>query len=38
VLGAFPWIVLMKTQPVKFALSGDGLCVGDDSSDAVSAE
>jgi arylsulfatase A-like enzyme len=28
----------MKTQPAKFTLSGDGLCVGFDSGDAVSAE
>jgi arylsulfatase len=28
----------MKTQPGKFTLSGDGLCVGFDSGDAVSAE
>jgi arylsulfatase len=28
----------MKTQPGKFTLSGDGLCVGYDSDDAVSAE
>jgi arylsulfatase len=27
----------MKTQPGKFTLSGDGLCVGYDSGDAVSA-
>jgi len=27
----------MKTQPGKFTLSGDGLCVGRDSGDAVSA-
>jgi arylsulfatase len=27
----------MKTQPGKFTLSGDGLCVGFDSGDAVSA-
>ncbi len=26
----------MKTQPGKFTLSGDGLCVGFDSGDAVS--
>ena len=26
----------MKTQPAKFTLSGDGLCVGYDSGDAVS--
>ncbi|WP_162946412.1 arylsulfatase [Chitinophaga barathri] len=26
----------MKTQPAKFTLSGDGLCVGFDSGDAVS--
>ena len=26
----------MKTQPGKFTLSGDGLCVGRDSGDAVS--
>jgi hypothetical protein len=25
----------MKTQPGKFTLSGDGLCVGFDSGDAV---
>jgi hypothetical protein len=29
---------LMKTQPGKFTLSGDGLCVGRDSGDAVSQE
>ena len=28
----------MKTQPGKFTLSGDGLCVGFDSGDAVSQE
>jgi arylsulfatase len=28
----------MKTQPAKFTLSGDGLCVGFDSGDAVSAD
>ena len=28
----------MKTQPAKFTLSGDGLCVGYDSGDAVSAD
>ena len=28
----------MKTQPAKFSLSGDGLCVGYDSGDAVSKE
>jgi arylsulfatase A-like enzyme len=28
----------MKTQPGKFTLSGDGLCVGWDSGDAVSGE
>src|SRR5262245_53788026 len=28
----------MKTQPAKFTLSGDGLCVGYDSGDAVSKE
>ena len=28
----------MKTQPGKFTLSGDGLCVGFDSGDAVSKE
>jgi arylsulfatase len=28
----------MKTQPGKFTLSGDGLCVGYDSADAVSHE
>jgi arylsulfatase len=28
----------MKTQPGKFTLSGDGLCVEFDSGDAVSAE
>jgi hypothetical protein len=28
----------MKTQPGKFTLSGDGLCIGYDSGDAVSAE
>jgi len=26
----------MRTQPAKFTLSGDGLCVGYDSGDAVS--
>jgi arylsulfatase len=26
----------MKTQPAKFTLSGDGLCVGYDSGDNVS--
>jgi hypothetical protein len=26
----------MKTQPGKFTLSGDGLCIGCDSGDAVS--
>jgi arylsulfatase len=26
----------MKTQPAKFTVSGDGLCVGFDSGDAVS--
>ncbi len=26
----------MKTQPAKFTLSGDGLCVGYDSADAIS--
>jgi hypothetical protein len=26
----------MKTQPAKFTLSGDGLCIGYDSGDAVS--
>ena len=26
----------MRTQPGKFTLSGDGLCVGYDSGDAVS--
>ena len=26
----------MRTQPAKFTLSGDGLCVGYDSADAVS--
>jgi hypothetical protein len=26
----------MRTQPAKFTLSGDGLCVGWDSGDAVS--
>ena len=26
----------MKTQPAKFTLSGDGLCIGFDSGDAVS--
>jgi arylsulfatase len=26
----------MKTQPGKFTLSGDGLCIGRDSGDAVS--
>jgi arylsulfatase len=29
---------LMKTQAGKFTLSGDGLCVGYDSGDAVSQE
>jgi arylsulfatase A-like enzyme len=28
----------MKTQPGKFTISGDGLCVGRDSGDAVSQE
>ena len=28
----------MKTQPGKFTLSGDGLCIGFDSGDAVSGE
>jgi len=28
----------MKTQPAKFTLSGDGLCVGWDSADAVSSQ
>jgi arylsulfatase len=28
----------MKTQPGKFTLSGDGLCVGFDSGDAVSQQ
>ncbi len=28
----------MKTQPGKFTLSGDGLCIGRDSGDAVSQE
>jgi arylsulfatase A-like enzyme len=28
----------MKTQPAKFTLSGEGLCIGYDSGDAVSAE
>jgi hypothetical protein len=28
----------MKTQPAKFTRSGDGLCVGYDSGDAVSKE
>jgi arylsulfatase len=28
----------MKTQPGKFTLSGDGLCVGRDSSDSVSED
>jgi arylsulfatase len=28
----------MRTQPGKFTLSGDGLCVGYDSGDAVSGE
>jgi arylsulfatase len=28
----------MRTQPGKFTLSGDGLCVGNDSGDAVSEE
>ena len=27
----------MKTQPAKFTLSGDGLCIGYDSGDAVSS-
>jgi hypothetical protein len=27
----------MRTQPGKFTLSGDGLCVGYDSGDAVSS-
>lgn len=28
----------MKTQPAKFTLSGDGLCIGYDSADSVSQE
>jgi arylsulfatase len=28
----------LKTQPGKFTLSGDGLCIGRDSGDAVSQE
>jgi arylsulfatase A-like enzyme len=28
----------MRTQPAKFTLSGDGLCIGRDSGDAVSAK
>ncbi|WP_443936581.1 arylsulfatase [Pedobacter sp. MW01-1-1] len=28
----------MKTQPAKFTLSGDGLCIGFDSGDAVSSQ
>ena len=28
----------MKTQPGKFTLSGDGLCIGRDSGDAVSED
>ena len=28
----------MKTQAGKFTLSGDGLCIGRDSGDAVSEE
>ena len=28
----------MRTQPGKFTLSGDGLCIGYDSGDAVSSE
>jgi arylsulfatase len=28
----------MQTQPGKFTLSGDGLCIGYDSGDAVSQE
>src|SRR5262249_40807498 len=28
----------MRTQPGKFALAGEGLCVGRDSADAVSKE
>ena len=28
----------MRTQPGKFTLCGDGLCVGRDSGDAVSEE
>jgi hypothetical protein len=28
----------MKTQPGKFTISGDGLCFGYDSGDAMSAE
>jgi arylsulfatase len=28
----------MRTQPGKFTLAGDGLCVGYDSADAVSRE
>jgi len=27
----------MRTQPGKFTLSGDGLCIGRDSGDAVSS-
>ena len=27
----------MRTQPAKFTLSGDGLCIGFDSGDAVSS-
>jgi arylsulfatase len=26
----------MRTQPAKFTLSGDGMCIGWDSGDAVS--
>jgi arylsulfatase len=28
----------MRTQPGKFTLSGDGLCIGYDSGDAVSGQ
>ena len=28
----------MKTQPGKFTLAGDGLCIGRDSGDAVSED
>jgi hypothetical protein len=28
----------MKTQPAKFTLSGDGMCIGWDSGDAVTSQ